>query len=305
MTAGDGSEVVWRPPADVRRSTVVGRYLDWLQRERALAFSTYAELWQWSVDDLPGFWSSIWSFFGVRSSATYEAVLRHPAMPGTEWFPGSRLNYAEHALATGGEGPAVIARSQSGEERRLTWDQLRDQVGRCRAGLGRLGVRRGDRVVAYLPNGPEALVAFLATASLGAVWASCPPEFGVRSVTDRFGQLDPVVLLMVRGYRYGAKSIDRSAEVDAIVDVAAHAAGGGGRRQPVGGSWWASRPSPPSTPCRSTTRSTCSSPRGRPGCRRPSSTATAGSCSSTSRRSPSTTTWAPATGSSGSRRPGG
>ncbi len=218
MTAGDGSEVVWRPPADVRRSTVVGRYLDWLERERALAFSTYAELWQWSVDDLPGFWSSIWSFFGVRSSATYEAVLRHPAMPGTEWFPGSRLNYAEHALATGGEGPAVIARSQSGEERRLTWDQLRDQVGRCRAGLGRLGVRRGDRVAAYLPNGPEALVAFLATASLGAVWSSCPPEFGVRSVTDRFGQLDPVVLLMVRGYRYGAKSLDRSAEVDAIVD---------------------------------------------------------------------------------------
>ncbi len=219
MTAGAGAEIIWQPPADVRRSTVVGRYLDWLQRERALAFPTYAALWQWSVDDLPGFWSSIWSFFGVRSSAGYEAVVRHPAMPGTQWFPGSRLNYAEHALATGGEGPAVIARAQSGTERQLTWDQLRDQVGRCRAGLRRLGVRRGDRVVAYLPNGPEALVAFLATASLGAVWASCPPEFGVRSVTDRFGQLDPVVLLMVRGYRYGSKSIDRSAEVDAIIDA--------------------------------------------------------------------------------------
>ena len=217
MTAGRGPGVIWQPPADVRQSTVVGRYLDWLRRERALEFASYAELWQWSVDDLEGFWSSVCSFFDVRFSAPYGAVVRHPAMPGTEWFPGARLNYAEHALATGGEGLAVIARSQSGEERRLSWDQLRDQVGRCRAGLLRLGVGRGDRVAAYLPNGPEAIVAFLATASLGAVWSSCPPEFGVRSVTDRFGQLDPVVLLAVRSYQYGTKRVDRSAEVDAIV----------------------------------------------------------------------------------------
>ena len=213
-------EVIWRPPTDVGRSTVVGRYLEWLQRERGLGFATYAELWQWSVDDLEGFWSSVWSFFNVRSTDPYEAVLRHPAMPGTAWFPGARLNYAEHALAGAGagagEGPAVIARSQGREERTLTADELADQVARCRAGLVRLGVRRGDRVAAYLPNGPEALVAFLAAASLGAVWCSCPPEFGVRSVLDRFGQLDPVVLLVVRGYRYGRKQIDRSAEVDAI-----------------------------------------------------------------------------------------
>jgi acetoacetyl-CoA synthetase len=209
--------VLWTPPADAATSTTVGRYLAWLADERGLRFDGYDDLWRWSVDDLEGFWSSIWDFFEVRSSAPYEAVLRHPEMPGTEWFPGARLNYAERALATTGSEPAVIARSQSREGRELSWDELRDQVGRCRAGLARLGVARGDRVVAYLPNGPEALVAFLATASLGAVWASCPPEFGVRSVTDRFGQLDPAVLLVIRGYRYGDKVIDRTAEVDAIV----------------------------------------------------------------------------------------
>ena len=130
------------------------------------------------------------------------------------WAPTSITRSA--ALKTTGDGVAVVVRSQSRPGYELTWDELRDQVGRCRAGLIRLGVRRGERVAAYLPNGVEALVAFLAAASLGAIWASCPPEFGVRSVTDRFGQLDPVVLLVVRGYRYGDKVVDRTAEVEAI-----------------------------------------------------------------------------------------
>jgi acetoacetyl-CoA synthetase len=211
------TEVLWRPAADARATTKLGRYLDWLRDERGIDLPTYEQAWRWSVDDLDGFWGSVWSFFGVESSAPYEAVLRHPAMPGAQWFPGARLNYAERALATTGPGIAVVARSQSRAAVELSWDDLRDQVARCRAGLQRLGVRPGERVVAYLPNGPEALVAFLATASLGAVWASCPPEFGVQSVVDRFGQLDPSVLLVVRGYRYGTKDIDRQAEVEAIV----------------------------------------------------------------------------------------
>ena len=213
-----GPTIIWEPPPDVRASTVVGRYLTWLQQERGLEFGTYEDLWRWSVEDLDGFWSSVWSFFAVRSTTPYEAVVRHLEMPGTEWFPGSRLNYAAHALATTGDGVAVVARSQAREARQLTWDELRDLVARCRAGLIRLGVRRGDRVAAYLPNGPEALVAFLASASLGAIWASCPPEFGVRSVIDRFGQLDPVVLFVVRRYQYGSKHVERSAEVSAVVD---------------------------------------------------------------------------------------
>ena len=211
--------VLWEPPANARETTTIGRYLAWLESERGIAFATYDDLWQWSVNDLDSFWSSIWSFFDVRSSTPYEEVLRHQEMPGTQWFPGAPLNFAERALATSGDGLAVIARSQAHAGSELTWDELRDLVARCRAGLMRLGIGRGDRVVAYLPNGPEALVAFLAAASLGAIWASCPPEFGVRSVLDRFGQLDPSVLFVVRGYRYGDTDFDRKQEVDAIVEA--------------------------------------------------------------------------------------
>ncbi len=216
MTAAD-PRPLWAPPADVRQSTVVGRYLDWLARERGLEFATYPELWQWSVDDLAGFWSSVWSFFDIRADQPYTEVLPDATMPGARWFPGAELNYAARALATTGPGTAVVARSQSGPGTELSWDELADRVARCRAGLRRLGVGSGDRVVAYLPNGPQALVGFLATASLGAIWASCPPEFGAQSVIDRFVQLDPVVALVTRGYRYGAKQIDRHDEVATIV----------------------------------------------------------------------------------------
>jgi acetoacetyl-CoA synthetase len=208
---------LWVPPADVRDTSVVGRYLAWLERERGERFASYDDLWCWSVTDLDGFWSSVWCFFDVRSSEPYDAVLTDPVMPGARWFPGARLNYAERALARTGDEIAVVAQSQSRPPRTLTCDALRDQVARCSGGLRRLGVSRGDRVVGYLPNGPEAVIAFLATAALGAVWASAPPEFGARSVIDRFGQLDPVVLLVTRGYRYGSKAVDRSDEVEEIV----------------------------------------------------------------------------------------
>ena len=139
-------------------------------------------------------------------------------MPGAEWFPGARLNYAEHMLGRDEDADAVaiVARSQTREPVELTFGELRDQVARARAGLQRLGVGPGDRVVAYLPNIPETLVAFLATASLGAVWATCPPEFGVRSVLDRLGQLEPKVLLAVAGYRCGDRLVDRREQVAAI-----------------------------------------------------------------------------------------
>jgi acetoacetyl-CoA synthetase len=213
------AEVLWSPPADVRSRTVVGRYLDRLAAERGLTFDSYDALWQWSVTDLDGFWSSVWEFFDVRGHTPHTAALADASMPGAVWFPGATLNYAEQALRLPGlpaADDAVVSVSQTRETVRLTGAQLRDQVARARAGLLRLGVRRGDRVAAYLPNIAEAVVAFLATASIGAVWSSCAPEFGTRSVTDRLTQIEPTVLLTVDGYRYGDKAVDRSAEVAGI-----------------------------------------------------------------------------------------
>jgi acetoacetyl-CoA synthetase len=199
--------------------TELGRFLHWLRTERGLEFGSYQELHDWSVTDLAGFWSAIAEFSAVRFHTQPTAVLGRREMPGAEWFPGATLNYTEHALCSSGgghDGTAVVAYSQTRDRVELTWDKLRDQVARARAGLQRLGVGRGDRVVAYAPNIPETLVAFLAAASLGAVWASCAPEFGARSVIDRFAQVEPTVLLVVPGYTYGDKPIDRTTEVAAL-----------------------------------------------------------------------------------------
>ncbi|MCE0767344.1 acetoacetate--CoA ligase [Pseudonocardia kujensis] len=220
-TETDAPELL-RPVADdVRDTTEIGRFLGWLERERRLPFEDYADLHRWSVDDPEAFWSAIAAFFGVRFASPPQRVLGRREMPGAEWFPGATLNYAEHAVGLLDSGAddaevAVLAHSQTRDRQQLTWGALRAQVARCRAGLERLGVGRGDRVAAYLPNIPEALVAFLATASLGAVWASCAPEFGARSVIDRFGQIEPTVLLAVSGYGYGDKAIDRRAQVAEI-----------------------------------------------------------------------------------------
>jgi len=218
MPAPDKGGVLWTPPPDVRRQTEIGRYLAWLERERGLAFRDYDELQRWSVDDLAGFWSSIWEFFEVKAHAPYRAVLASDTMPGATWFPGARLNFAEHLV--GGEDDAervaVVSRSQTRDPIDLTFAELREQVARARAGLLRLGVGPGDRVVAYMPNIPETLVAFAATASIGAVWASCAPELGPRSVVDRLVQLEPAVLLTVGGYGFRDRAVDRCAEVATI-----------------------------------------------------------------------------------------
>ena len=173
-------DVLWEPPADARERFELGRYLEWLRSERGLDFPGYEELWRWSISDLEAFWASIWDFYEVRSHAPYERVLGSREMPGAEWFPGARLNYAEHMLGRDEDVDevAVVAYSQTREPMELTFGDLREQVARARAGLKRLGVGPGDRVVAYLPNIPETLVAFVATASLGADLGDVPA--GVR-----------------------------------------------------------------------------------------------------------------------------
>jgi acetoacetyl-CoA synthetase len=200
----------------VRQRSRIGRYVRWLEDERSLAFDGYDDLWRWSVGDLDAFWRSIWDHFQLDSPTPVGAALADGRMPGARWFPGVALNYAAHALRSEPDGPAIVARSQSRGRAEVSIVDLRDQVARCRAGLARLGVGRGDRVAAYLPNIPETVVAFLAVASLGAIWSSCAPEFGTRSVVDRLRQIEPSVLLVVDGYRYGAKSVDRADEVAAI-----------------------------------------------------------------------------------------
>jgi acetoacetyl-CoA synthetase len=211
--------ILWTPPADVRQSTEIGRYMSWLDHERGRSFAGYDELWRWSVEDLEGFWASIWDYVQIRAHAPYQRVLGSRAMPGARWFEGATLNYAEHLLGHSVEDPdasAIVAHSQTRDPIELTFGGLRDQVARARAGLVRLGVQPGDRVVAYMPNIPETLVAFAATASLGAIWASCSPELGARSVVDRLAQLDPSMLLAVGGYGFRDRWIDRRDEVRAI-----------------------------------------------------------------------------------------
>lgn len=218
MTVADG-DIIYQPGPDVRRESKIGRYMDWLAEQHGLQFDTYGELWEWSVGDIDAFWRSVWDYFGVESATPVGPVLGRREMPGAEWFPGTRINYTGEYLraAAGRDGDvAIIGVSQTRDEVTWTYRQLNEQIARVRAGLVRLGVGEGDRVVAYMPNVPETVAAFLATASLGATWAAVAPEFGPQAVIDRFGQLEPSVLLTVDGYRYGDKDVDIRERVAAI-----------------------------------------------------------------------------------------
>src|SRR3954471_21979580 len=202
-------ELLWEPSEERTERAVMTRFM----RERG--FDTYDELWQWSVDDLEGFWGAIWDFFDV--GAEYDRVLGDRTMPGAEWFPGAEINYAAHIFrGKDDDATAIIARSELRDLQELTWGELREQVERAAAGLRRLGVEQGDRVVAYLPNIPETVVAFLATASIGAIWSSAAPEFGTPTVIDRFKQIEPKVLLAIEEYRYGGKDFDKSEAIEEL-----------------------------------------------------------------------------------------
>jgi acetoacetyl-CoA synthetase len=211
---------LWEPSEERRERATLTRYARWLRDERGIEIdgSDYDALWQWSVDDLEAFWASIWDFFEVEASQPYDTVLADGSMPGAVWFPGARLNYAQHAFR--GKDADEVAIRHASELRELdewTWGQLRAHTAAIAAGLRALGVEPGDRVVAYLPNIPEAVAAFLACASIGATWSSCSPDFGKRSVVDRFAQIEPKVLLAVDGYRYSGKDFDRCDVVRALV----------------------------------------------------------------------------------------
>jgi acetoacetyl-CoA synthetase len=211
MTETTEGTLLWEPSEEFKENAVISRYMKWLKDERDLSFDGYDELWEWSVTDLDGFWASVWDYFDVQSSNPYERVLGRREMPGAQWFPGTEVNFAEHIFRNARpDEPALVHKSEIQPLGEVGWQELREKVGALAAGLKSLGVRRGDRVVAYLPNVPEAVVAFLACASIGATWSSGSPDFGAGSLVDRFKQIEPKVLLAVDGYRYGGKDFDRT-----------------------------------------------------------------------------------------------
>ena len=212
--------VIWEPRPDQVGVAAITRFSDHLRKRTDLPLTDYDELWTYSTQDLAGFWSNVADFFDVRWHDDPTAALGVQTMPGADWFPGGTLNYAEHALRTPlgatDDHPAVLTLSDNGVGCTLSVGELRARVGAAQAGLRRLGVGPGDRVVALVPTAIHALVGFLATAALGAVWSACSPDFGASSVLDRFTQVDPTVLIAVDGYRYGGKTFSTGDTVLAL-----------------------------------------------------------------------------------------
>ncbi|GDY40527.1 hypothetical protein SANT12839_014090 [Streptomyces antimycoticus] len=317
---------LWQPGADrIARSRLTAFHAWAAERHGAPApieddpAAGYAALHRWSVEELETFWQAVAEWFEVRFTTPYERVLADATMPGARWFPGATLNYAEHALRAAedparADEPALLHVDETNDPRPVGWAELRGQVGAVAAELRRLGVRPGDRVSGYVPNIPQATVALLATAAVGAVWTSCAPDFGARSVLDRFQQVEPVVLFTIDGYRYGGKTHDRTASVAELraelpslravvhiplLDTPAP------RARSSGTTSCANRWSRSSSRCPSTTPCGCSTPPAPPACPRRSSSPRAASCSNTSSSSASTATSAPAPASSGTPPPAG
>ena len=193
-------------------------YQQWLAEHRGLRFDDYGALWRWSITDLDGFWQSIWDYFELQSPTPHTAVLAKNVMPGAPWFPGARMNYAQqvfrHVRPAHEAGfAAVVSRNEKGRQVELSWPELRRQVASLAQHLQAQGVQPGDRVAAYLPNIPEAMVAFLATVSIGGVWSICAPDMGTNAVLDRFRQIEPVVLIACDGVSYAGRDHDRLAVV--------------------------------------------------------------------------------------------
>lgn len=211
--------ILWQPDQRVIETSNLQKFMDWLSEKRGLHFDDYHQLWKWSVDDLEGFWESVWEFFEIISYTPYDVILSQHQMPGVKWFEGSSLNYAEHIFRQyTDERPAIIYQSEHIPLTEMSWRELKYRVASMRAWLQSQGIGKGDRVVAYIPNIPEASIAFLAACSLGAIWSSCSPDFGVSSVMDRFSQVEPKILIAANGYYYGGKSYNRMAEVTALTE---------------------------------------------------------------------------------------
>ncbi len=213
-------DLLWTPGPDRAARANVTAFTRWLAAERGRQLGDYHALWRWSVTDLDGFWQAVWDYCGIEASAQPTAVLGRRTMPGAEWFPGARLNYAQHVLRNERPGQdALYYQSETTPLTGLPWPELGNSVRVLATRLREMGVGPGDRVASCMPNTPATAIAMLAATSIGAIWASCSPDFGSRGVSDRFGQLSPTVLFCVDSYRYGGRDYDRSAEMAQVIDA--------------------------------------------------------------------------------------
>jgi acetoacetyl-CoA synthetase len=236
-TPAQSAEVLWTPGPEQLQSSRLVQYQRWLAKEQGVVTRDYADLWRWSVEDIDRFWQSIWSFFDIQADGSREPALGSRSMPGAQWFPNARLNFAEHVFRNATpEHPAVIARSENAPLQNISWAELERSTAALAATLRGWGVRPGDRVASYMPNRPETVIAFLACASIGAVWSSCAPDMGASVVLDRLRQTEPKVLFAIDSYSYKGKHHDRGdvvnellaglPSVEHVVQVAGPMAGG-------------------------------------------------------------------------------
>lgn len=211
------TKVLWTPDVKFKGDSCLNQYMQWLSREKGLSFEDYHGLWKWSIGEIADFWESIWEYFDIQAHQPYESVLEYTQMPEMSWFKGSTLNYAEHIFRQANSyQPAIWFQSEREALREISWQQLKEDTASLSHFLRSIGVNTGDRVVAFLPNIPEATVGFLAANAIGAVWSSCSPDFGSSSVIDRFQQIKPKVLIAVDGYSYGGKSFNKTKIVQEI-----------------------------------------------------------------------------------------
>lgn len=239
------TEALWQPSLELRQQSRLTAYMNWLASTKGLGFNNYQELWAWSVDDIQGFWRSIIEFFGVETGGDLAVALMGESMPDVQWFPDATLNYCTQLFTADPSALAIISRSEQGGETRITLGELKDRVTHVAQTLRSAGVRSGDRVAAYLPNWPETVVAFLAAASIGAIWACCAPDMGVGVVADRFVQIEPKVLIATDSYQYNGRLYSRQAEVAALckrlpsLDLVVHVPGPAWNQSTPGSTAWA------------------------------------------------------------------
>ncbi len=218
--ASEEVKLLWTPTEVFKEESNLSHYMAWLADNEGMVFENYQQLWSWSVDKPGDFWGSLWNYFDIIFEGEYSTVLQGSKMPHYRWFQGSRLNYAEHIFRNENDSrPAIIHKREGKDIEQISWKELRSKVAALQAFLLKSGVSAGDLVVGYLTNTPEATISLLAANSIGAVWSSCSPDFGVSSVIDRFAQVSPKVLIAVNGYQYGGKVYDKTDVVKEVISA--------------------------------------------------------------------------------------